>query len=271
MEILEIFQFAFMQRALVGGVLISLLTGLVGVYMVLQKASFYSDAVAHASLTGVAIGILLGIDPVISASVYAVMIALLLPWLRRHSRLPIDSILGFVLPFSMALGVILMSYAPGFRPELVSFLFGNVLSIGNGELALIAILTVLLLTILTINQNKFLMVAFDKVQAKVRGLNVNVIDTWFNVMMAVTIVVGVRLVGIVLINALLVIPASIVRLHARSLSQMFLLTPILSSLLTVLGIVVSVYTDWPTGPTIAFCGGLVFLGSMALSSLRRNL
>ncbi len=267
-EVVTILNLEFMQRALLGGVMVSLLAGVMGVLMVLKRASFFSDAIAHASLTGVALGVILGVDPVIAACVYAVLIALVLPKLEEKSMLPIDSLLGFILPFSMGLGVILLSLLPGYRPELMSFLFGSILAIGWKELLIVGTLAVVVMIMILRVWRKMVFVAFDQEYAKISSIKVNRYELWFNVFLAITVVVGIRLVGIVLINALLVIPASMVRLVAKNMKTMLLATPFVSVVITIAGLILSVMLDIPSGPAIAVIGGVGLIGMVGLRALR---
>lgn len=258
-ELITIFELPFMQRALIGGVLIAVLTSWMGILVVLRQSSFYGDAIAHSSLTGVALGLMFGFDPILVAAIYAIFISFLLPYLRKHSNLPIDSLLGFILPFSMAIGVILLGLLPGYQPELISFLFGSILAVSwEGILVIIGLIAAAVLLNL-FYRKKLIFVSFDSEYARISGIKVEVIDVLYQILLAVTIVAGIRFVGIVLVNALLVIPASTVRIYARSLNQMFLFTPILSLFTVIAGLLASFYFDIPTGPSIAAFSGVVFL------------
>jgi ABC-type Mn2+/Zn2+ transport system permease subunit len=257
-----------MQRALIGGIFVAMLTSFMGVLVVLRKSSFFGDAIAHASLTGVAIGLLLGTNPVLAAAVYAVVVALFLPYLKKHSELPLDSLLGFVLPFSMGLGVILLSILPGYQPELISFLFGSVLAIGWVDVFVILSLTIIVIILMLYFRNSLIFASFDSEYAKVSGVNVDRIDTIYQVLLAVSIVAGIKLVGIILVNALLVIPASTVRLFAGSLKQMFIFTPILAVIITLFGLFSSYILNIPSGPTIAVSSGIVFLLGVTIKRSR---
>lgn len=270
MQILELLQFEFMQRAILGGVLIATACGFMGVLMVLKRASFFADTIAHSSLTGVALGVLVGIDPVLTAALYALLLALLMPRMQKISKVPLDGLLGFLLPFSMGLGVVILSWLPGYRPELISFLFGNILSVSNHELVLVIALVVVVLIVIFQFRHKMILVAFDEIEAKVLGLKVRSIELWFNVVLALTIVAGIKLAGIVLINALLVIPATIARMYVRSLSEMFFITPIIAVTLTLMGILLSMILNWPTGPTVAVLAGMIFVMALSLKSINKD-
>lgn len=258
-QIIQVISLPFMQRALIGGVLVAILTSWIGTLVVLRQSSFFGDAIAHASLMGVALGLLLGLDPVLVAAIYAVLVSFGLPYLKKHSGLPIDSLLGFVLPFSMGLGVILLSIIPGYQPELISFLFGSILSVGWGDIVVVSSLAIVALIIMARLRNKLVFASFDSEYAKISGIAVEKIDVFYHILLAITIVAGIRLVGIVLVNALLVIPASTVRLFAGSLKHMFIYTPVVAVLVTTSGLAISFLIDIPSGPAIAVVSGLIFL------------
>lgn len=266
-QILIILSYPFIQRALLGGILVAVLTSFVGILAVLRRSSMVGDTVAHASLAGVALGLLIGWNPILTAAVIAVVISLSLPPLTRYSKLPIDSILGFVLPFAMAFGVILLSIIPGYQPELVSFLFGSILSISWANVATIAVLVLIVSISLFFLHEKLLFVSFDEVYAKTAGIKVGRINALYSIILALTIVVGIQLVGIVLLNALLVIPASTVRLMSRSLKDMFWYTPVVSVLVVIMGIFISFFIDIPTGPTIAVVSGAMFIFVISVKKL----
>lgn len=267
-QITELLTFPFIHRALVGGVLVAILTSLMGVLVVLRRASFFGDAIAHSSLMGVALGLLIGLDPILVAAIYAVIVSFGLPYLKKHSNLPTDSLLGFILPFSMGMGVIILALIPGYQPELISFLFGSILAIGWINILLISVLVLIALVTMLVLRKKMVFASFDNEYAKVSGIHVERIDALYSVLLAITIVAGIRLVGIVLVNALLVIPASTVRLFSRSLSQMFIFTPIISIISTLSGIFLSFALDIPTGPAIAVVSGLLFLMAVVVRKFK---
>ena len=258
-QIIEIATLPFMQRALIGGILTAGLTSWIGILVVLRRSSFFGDAIAHASLTGVALGLLFNVNPILAATIYAIFISFILPYLQKHSELPIDSLLGFLLPFSMAIGVILLAFIPGYQPELISFLFGSILAIGWTDIYIIASLVVVAAITMLVLKRKLIFASFDREHAKISGIKVEKIDILYHVLLATIIVAGIKLVGIVLVNALLVIPASTVRLFANSLKQMFVLTPILAIFTAVVGLVLYFLLNVPPGPSIAVMSGTMFL------------
>ena len=259
---MDLIAFPFMQRAFVGGIIISFLLAYFGIFAILRRSSFFGDAIAHSSLTGVALGILMGIDPLLMSLLYAVLVSFIIPLIRSRSNLSTDSLLGIILPVSMALGVILLSVTPGYQPELMSFLFGSILGIGWKEIILTGFISLVLFFILKNNHKKLLNISFDKEYSKLLGINVNFLDALYHIALAVSIVLGIQLVGIVLVNAMLIIPAATARLFSKSLHSMFVIAPIISVITTVIGLILSYYLNLPSGPVIAVTSGIIFVTAL---------
>jgi zinc transport system permease protein len=180
-------------------------------------------------------------------------------WYYPILNLPLDSLLGIVLPFSMGIGVILLALLPGYQPELISFLFGSILAVGWVDIYVIVGLVVVTFIVVLFLRRELIFVSFDNVYAKITGIKVDRMDIIYSLLLAITIVAGIRFVGIILVNALLVIPASTVRLFAKSLRDMFLVTPVLAAMVVIIGLVLSFFLNIPSGPTIAAISGTIFL------------
>lgn len=264
-ELATLMSMSFVHRAIAGGVLVALAASCLGVLVVMRRAAFYGDALAHVSLTGIALGLFLGLDPVVVALVYSVFASLLLPYLQRYSLLALDTLLGLLMPASLAVGVILISFSPGYQPDLISFLFGSILSISWSQLAVMTSVSLLTLTLFAAYYRPLVLAAFDRDYAQLRGVNLVLIDFLFHGLLALVIVAGVKLVGVVLINSMLIIPAATSRLFATSIKQMFWLTPIVAVTTTLSGIIISLLFDLPTGPAIVVVSSLVFVTILVYS------
>jgi zinc transport system permease protein len=260
---MDVFAYPFMQRALLAGLLVSLMTSLLGVLVVLRRSAFFGDALAHASLAGVALGVLAGWHPLLTAAGVSVGISLGLHATERHTRLPLDTVLGFVLPFFMALGVLLLSLKPGYQPELMSFLFGSILTVSHDNLLWIAVITVVVLGSFVRFRPQLVFATFDEEGAQLAGIRVGLMLTGYYILLALVIIASIRTVGVILVNALLIIPAATAKIFARSLAHMFVLTPLLGTTSVVGGIIASYYLDLPAGPAIVVLSGGLFLGAAA--------
>jgi zinc transport system permease protein len=266
---IEALTLPFMQRALLAGLLVGVVASLLGVYVILRRAAFFGDAVAHASLAGVALGVLGGIPPLLGAAGVAVAIGLSLHRLERHSRLSLDAILGFVLPFFMAVGVLLLSAAPGYQPELLSYLFGSLLTVSRERVAAVALIAVAVVAGLVRWRRQLVFAAFDAEGAQVAGIRVGRLLTVYHGLLALAVVASLSTVGIVLANALLVIPAATAKLLARSLAQMFWLAPLVGTASVVVGLAAAYRLDLPSGPAIVVVAGLLFLAAWGVATARQ--
>jgi zinc transport system permease protein len=259
--VIDALAYPFMQRALVAGLLVGLVASLLGVFVILRRSAFFGDAVAHASLAGIALGVVSGVPPLLPAAAVAVGIGLGLHRLERVGRLSLDTILGFILPFFMAIGVLVLSLSPGFQPELLSYLFGSILTVswrGLGAIALVAVLVALVLARLG---RRLVFATFDPDGAHAAGIDVARLLTVHHVLLAFTVIASISVVGIVLVNALLVIPAATAKLLARSLGQMFVLAPLIGIGSVLAGLIVSSWVDAPSGPAIVVIAGILFLAA----------
>lgn len=267
---IETLAYPFMQRAVAAGLLVGLVTGMLGVFVILRRSAFFGDAVAHASLAGVALGVVTGTSPLGLAALVAVSIGLALHRLERSARLALDTILGFVLPFFMAIGVLLLSLAPGFQPELLSYLFGSILTVSWEGVAVIAAVGIGVGAMLARHGRGLVFAAFDADGAHAAGVDVVRLVTLFHVLLALAVIASINVVGIVLVNALLVIPAATAKLLASSLQQMFVWAPLIAIVSVLTGLAVSVALDLPSGPAIVVVAGVGFLVAWASTVVRRR-
>ncbi len=267
--LIELFSLAFIQRALIAGVILAILAGIVGVMTLIRKTAFYGDAIAHSSLAGIAIGLALGVYPLLTALVYSTIVALFLPSVRKIFSLSFDNVLGILLPFSMGLGILIFSLLPGYQPQMMSFLFGNILTIQLQELYLIVGIFFITTAIFYKLLPQLLMTSLDEEYATLLGLNTKWLQRLYEVMLTIIIVAGVKLLGVVLINALLIIPASAAKNLSSSLRQWLIISPIISVICILGGIIASVFFDTPPGATIAVFAGVIFIISQLYIKLKQ--
>jgi zinc transport system permease protein len=254
----EIFQYSFMQRAVLAGVVLAVLLAWLGTFVIMRKMSFFSDGIAHASLTGIAIGILASVQPLAVAIIFSILFALSIYYLERHTVLSSDAIIGMLFTSGMSLGVILISLKGGYQPDLMSFLFGNILAIRLIDIALIMVLSLLICAFLLYNHKEITLMALDPETAYLDGIRVNLLQMLFYAMLATSVVLGVKILGIVLVSALLIIPPSTAKLVSRSFKTLIVKSIVFSELTVVSGIIISYYIDSPTGPVIVLVGTAIF-------------
>lgn len=264
---MELLTISFIQRAIIAGILAAITAGLLGIFVILRRSSFFGDAIAHASLAGIALGIFLNFDPLLCAAVLAVIISIFLFKIEKKEVLTVDTLLGFTLPFFMALGVLILNLIPGYQPELISFLFGNILAISQSNLVLIVVISLIVFAFIYYFRQQLILVTFDIDQARLSGINVDRILLFYYILLALTIVIGIKSVGIVLVNALLVIPAATAKVIAHSLEQMFVLTLIFAIIGVVVGLFASYFLNIPSGAAIVIYTGLQFILTLLIKRL----
>ncbi|MEY4744212.1 MAG: hypothetical protein RL272_157 [Candidatus Parcubacteria bacterium] len=256
---LDIFTHPFMLRALLTGALLAMLLASLGIFVTLRRMAFFSDGIAHASLAGIAIAVLSGFAPLPVALAWAAVIALVIWRLERDTRLPSDTIIGIFFTASMALGVVLMSFSRGYQPELVSYLFGSILAIRTVDVAITAALSAAIMTWLVLSFRQLTYLSLAHESAEVSGVRADVHTAILYVALALATVLGVKVVGIVLVSALLVLPPAASRMLTGSFKEYFSGSILLAELMMLAGLAISFAYDLPSGATIILVGTAVFI------------
>ena len=259
---LEMIQFPFMQRAFIAGALLGLLLSTLGVIATLRKMSFFGEGIAHASLAGIAIALLAGFAPLPVAIIWAIIVATGIFLLERYTKLPSDSLIGIFFTGSMALGVVLMQFTGGYQPELISFLFGSILTVTEMDLYIIGALTAAILAWFLASQRQLIFLALSPDSAQVSGVAVHRQLFIFYIALAIATVLGVKLLGIVLISALIILPAATSSLLSHSFKSYLILAVIVSEVTILLGLTLSYFFDLPSGASIVLLGTLLFFLSL---------
>lgn len=264
---LDILKYPFMQRAIIAGVVLALLLAWLGVFVIMRRMSFFSDGIAHASLAGVAVGVLAGVHPLTTALVFSVVFSIVIYYLEKKTTLSSDAIIGILFTSGMALGVVLLSFKKGYQPDLVSFLFGNILAIRPADLAVISALSAVILAFLAYNHKGITLMALDMDTAYMAGIRVDLLHVTFYIILAVAVVLGLKILGIVLVSALLIIPASTAKLVSKSFKGLIIQSIVFSEVIVILGIALSYALDSPTGPMIVLVGAGVFVAVFSIKQL----
>jgi zinc transport system permease protein len=265
----EVLQYQFMQNALIAGLLAAIACGIVGVYVVVKKIIFISGGIAHASFGGIGLGYLVGISPVIGALIFSLASALGMGYVTRRTRLPEDTAIGILWAIGMALGIVFIGLSPGYAPDLFSYLFGNILTVPVSDLWLMLILDIAIIGIVIAFYKEFLSLSFDEEYSTVLGVPVELLYLLLLGMIALTVVVLLRIVGLILIIALLTIPAALARQFTFNLRKMMVLAIVFGAVLTFGGLWLSYVLDLASGATIVLLGGVVLLGTFGVNKLRK--
>jgi ABC-type Mn2+/Zn2+ transport system permease subunit len=252
------FEFGFMQRALLGGVLVAAICALVGTYVVLRGLAFVGDALAHAAFPGVVIAYLLKGNIHLGAMLFALATALAVGLVSRHGRISHDTAIGILFAGAFALGVLLVSTIQGYTVDLFGFLFGNVLGISEGELWLVAFLGGIVVLTIAVLYKELLLLSFDPTVAEAMGYPVQAFNYLLLGLIAVTIVISIQAVGIILVVALLVTPSATAYLLSQRFFRMMVLGVLLAALAAVVGLYLSYYLNVASGAAIVLVSTCLF-------------
>lgn len=264
MTILNIFQYGFIVRGLEAGVIVALVAPLIGIFLVLRRYSLIADTLAHVSLAGIALGLLLGINPVVTALATTIAASLGIERLRISKRIYGESALALFLSGSLALAVVLLSLAHGFNTSLFNYLFGSIVTVTSSDVYTIATLAVVVAVLLTLFYKELVYISFDEESARVAGIQTRLINTLLIVLSALTVSLSIPIVGVLLIAALIVIPIVTALQLRQSFVKTILYAEAFSLLSVVSGIFVSFYLDLSTGGTIVLIMLLVFATVLTL-------
>jgi zinc transport system permease protein len=247
-----------MRNAMAAIVLASIACGIIGVYVVVRRIVFMSGGIAHASFGGIGLGYFLGIDPIIAVIPFSLASALAMGFVSTRTRTPLDTAIGMVWALGMALGVLLVSLAPGYAPDLFSYLFGNILTVPTGDLVIMGFLGVIIVAVVVLFYRKLLAFSFDEEFARATGMNTELLNVLLLCLVALAVVVLIRIVGIILVIVLLAGPAAVARQLTHSLAKMMAIAVAFSVLFGVVGLFLSFYLDIPSGATIVLVTGAGF-------------
>jgi zinc transport system permease protein len=274
----DLIAYDFWRNAVAGGLIIAVVCSVLSVYVVLKRMAFVGQGISHSAFGGVALGALLfGGSPHAEALTYAtalvfcLAVAFLIGATTRHSRISEDSAIGIFFVVSMALGVIFFKMARGFNQDVYSFLFGSILALSPGELAMMAGLAAAVLAPVFALQKELLYYTFDEGMASVSGIPVALLHYMLLGLLSLTIVISVRMVGIVLISAFLILPGAIAQLLTFRFHRMIALSVAAGVATTVAGLVASWYTDWPAGATIVVIQFAVFVALFVVRRIQGTL
>jgi len=248
-----------MVRAFSVGIIIAIIAPLMGSFLVVRRLSLIADALSHVALTGVAIGLLLGINPLITTICCTIIVAYIIEEIRSGEYISAESILAMILPGGLALALILMSVANGFNANLFSYLFGSITTVTQQDVWIIAALGVGIVSVLLLFYRQFMYTSFDEESARASGIPVRLVNHIFMTLIALTVSLSMKVVGALLIGALMIIPV-ITAMQIVKGFKVSIFTSVLLALVCVLGgLIASYYANLPAGATIVMVSILFFI------------
>jgi len=256
---LELFNYDFFVNALLASLFTAITCGIVGTYIVSRRIVFISGGISHASFGGVGIGYYLGIDPILGAGVFSVLAALGIEALSKRSELREDSLIGMMWSFGMAVGIIFIFITPGYAANLMSYLFGNILTVSRTDILVMAFLALVIVTVFALLFKEILYLSFDREFAETQGVPVSAIGYLLISLVALTIVINIRVIGIILVISMLTIPQATANLLSHHLRHIIFYSIGFAFLASVLGLFFSYTFNIPSGAAIIFFSIIIFI------------
>lgn len=256
---LEFLQYQFMQNAVIAAILVSVACGIVGSYIVIKRIVFISAGISHASFGGIGLGYLLGVNPVLSAIPFSVLSAVGIGAMNEEGNVSEDTAIGILWSVGMALGIIFVGLSKGYAPDLFSYLFGSILTVPQYDLIIMLALDLVIVATVFIFRREFLAISFDEEFAHVVGMPAKSLYILLLCLVALSVVVLIKVVGVILVIALLTIPAAISKQFTHNLNRLMLLSIITGIVLTLIGLWLSYVFNLASGATIVLMLGVAFV------------
>jgi zinc transport system permease protein len=263
-----ILSYDFVLHALAAAFLASITCGFIGAYIVARRMVFISGGITHASFGGIGLGYFFGINPIFGAAIFSVLSAFGIRLVTKETDVREDSAIGILWSFGMAVGIIFIYLTPGYAPNLMSYLFGSILTVTLTDLLLMGILAVVTIAVFILFYRTILFISFDEEYARSHGAPVEIFNYLMLTLVALVIVINIRVAGIILVISYLTIPQSTANLFVNDLKKIIILSMIISFAGSVTGLFISYYYNIPSGATIIFVFVLIFIIARSLVYLR---
>lgn len=254
-----ILNYVFMRNAVIAALLAGIVTGVIGTVAIEKKLISMSGGIAHASFGGIGLGYLLGFEPVWGGLLFAVGASAIICKLPQSTKLKADTMIGIMWSFGMALGILFISVAPGYMPDMTSYLFGDILSVSTVSIYYMAAFTGVVLLLFVMLYNHLILYLFDEEYAVARGVKVGLLKWIVYIMLPIGIIVLVKVMGIILTIALMTIPVSIAKLYFKSIGKVVAFSMVFSLAFSLVGLTIAYYANIPSGVCIVVLGTLTYL------------
>lgn len=256
---LDLLSYQFFTNALIAAILTSISCGIIGTYIVSKRLVFISGGITHTSFGGIGMGYFFGINPLFGAAIFSILSALGIEYMSKKTEVREDSAIAIMWSFGMAVGIIFIFLSPGYAPNLMTYLFGSILTVTKLDLIISAGITLIVILFFLLFYKVILFVSFDPNFAKSRQINVDLINYVLITLVALTIVMNIKVAGIILIISLLTIPQASANLFVKDFKKIIFLSIFIGLIGSISGLVISYYVNIPSGATIIFTLVLIFL------------
>jgi len=265
----EALQFTFIQNALLAALMVSIISGIIGSLILVNKMTFLTGGIAHSSYGGIGLAIYFGLPIFLGASVFAVLSAIIIAIISFKQRHRIDIFIGLIWAVGMAIGIVFVDLTPGYNVDLMSYLFGSILAVSRADLIFMATLLVVILLFVHRYYREILAVSYDSEYATLRGINAKGFFIAILILSALTVVVAIKVVGLILVIALMTIPTYIAELISSSLYGMMIKSAIISSIFTISGLVISYMFDITSGASIILVSATALILFLSIKKILR--
>ena len=256
---IELLHYEFMRNAFFAAVLVGIACGIVGAFVVIKKIVFISGGISHAAFGGIGLGYLLNINPVLTAIPFSLLSAIVIGILSKKTKISEDSAIGILWSVGMALGILFISLSPGYAPDLFGYLFGSILTVPMSDIIIMLVLDIIIIVTVLLLYKELHALSFDEEFSMIVGVPTKTLYLILLCLVALSIIVLIRVIGIILVIALLTIPATIAKQFTNNLKKLIVLSTINAVVLTVIGLWLSYVFDLPSGATIVLLLAFVFI------------
>ncbi|PLX13698.1 MAG: hypothetical protein C0597_11255 [Marinilabiliales bacterium] len=268
--IAELLQYKFITNSLLAGILASVSCGIIGTYIVTRRMVFLSGGITHASFGGIGIGYFFGFNPIFSAAIFGILSALGIEFVSKKTEIREDSVIGILWSFGMALGIMFVFLTPGYVPNLMSYLFGSILTVSSFDIWLMVCLSLVLIIFFVLFYRIILFISYDQEYAKTHNISVGLFNYLLMALVALTIVLNIKIVGIILVISLLTIPQSIANLFTKDFKNIILISIVIGLIGAFMGLIISYKINIPSGASIIFSLVMIFIVAKSIQVIKRK-
>ncbi|MFW6025422.1 MAG: metal ABC transporter permease [Candidatus Woesearchaeota archaeon] len=264
----EALSFQFFQNALIVAFLASIAAGIIGTFIVVKRMSMISGSIAHTAFGGLGISYFLNTNPLIGGTIFSLVSSISIALFKDKAKNRLDTLLSFLWSTGMAIGLVFIFMTPGYKTDLFTYLFGNILLVSKIDLLMILILDIIVIITVYLMYNSILFVVFDEEYAKTKNIPITLVNAILFGLIALTIVATIKIVGIVLMIAILTIPAATAQLFHKTVKKIMLTSSLITLFSTISGLFISYYLDFSTGPIIVLVISTIYLLGILLSKVK---
>jgi len=268
--IISLTNYTFLQNAVMAAFFASIACGITGTFVVKKKMTFVSGGIAHSILGGIGIAYFFNVNITLGAVVFALLFSAVITLVKINARQQEDTVIGVLWAVGMSIGIIFMYMSPGYNVDLLSFIFGNILMVSSQDIIIVVILDIIIILTVFLFYYHFMYVSFDEEYLKVKGVNVNFIYFLMLTLISLTVIILIKIVGLILVIALLTLPSVIASQFTNKLSKIMIISVILGVLFTFFGICLSFYLNIPAGPCIIIISGIIYAVVLLLKHIPKK-